>query len=134
MWGETAQTETCASCADGSAKYLRQYNWDDHTYYIWDAGYSNIKHWCAYIPGVGVAGVRYAFENDQEEYYDVVLNQASNKQRYRYLGYFETFPNSGGILGLTNACVSGYSCDGRRVYWDKIKLTTGSGSTHNCSP
>ena len=115
------------NCANNNALYTHQdigIPGYPFTLAFWIPGANNVKSFCAYTPGIGVAGVRYRFENNQGEIYDVKLNQANNQNSYRYLGYLENSSNTGAKLSLTSSCVSGFACDGRKVYWDKILYTT----------
>ncbi len=131
-WGPL-HSHTCSNCANGSAYRVQQYSWEDTAYDYWYPGVGGIKEWCAYTPGVGVAGVRYYMDTNGTEHYSVVLNQANRQNTYRYLGNFTNTSNTGGQLSLLNSCVTGYACDGRYVYWDKIKYTTFP-TLSNCGP
>ncbi|GAB4580606.1 MAG: hypothetical protein Fur0022_33480 [Anaerolineales bacterium] len=122
-----AATGCTNKCANNNAKYTKQAGFDNNypwTFAYWRPGVSNVKSFCAYTPGIGVAGVQYSFLDDQDELYYVVLNQAYHKNSYRYLGYLELSSNTGAELWLSSSCVSGFACDGRNVYWDKILYTT----------
>ncbi len=131
---QNKQTLSSASCAGGYCGTLTQPTGGaGNTIYEWNMGTSNvgnIYHWCAYIPStIPTAASRYVITELNHTYlWDVLVNQSAHKGQYVYLG-FSDYPNQSPAdtskrPSLDNACQSGYSCDGRKVYFDTIKYTT----------
>lgn len=129
---QTKQTLTSASCAGGYCGTLTQPTGGAvDTYYAWNMGTSNVNniyYWCAYIPTtLPTAAVRYdVWEKSTTYYWYVLVNQANHKGKNVYLG-FSDHPNINDASKypvLRNQCLSGYACDGRKIYFDTIKYTT----------
>jgi|GEM_PF-2038865 len=131
---QNKQTLPSASCAGSYCGTLTQPTGGaGNTIYEWNMGTSNVSniyHWCAYIPTtIPTAASRYVISELSHTYsWDVLVNQSNFKGKFVYLG-FSDYPNQSPAdiskrPGLDNACQSGYSCDGRKVYFDTIRYTT----------
>ena len=131
---QTKQTLSSASCAGGYCGTLTQPTGGaGNTIYEWNMGTTNVNniyHWCAYIPTtIPTAAGRYVISELNHTYsWAVLVNQSTHKGQYVYLG-FSDYPNQSPAdtskrPALDNTCLSGYSCDGRKVYFDTIKYTT----------
>jgi hypothetical protein len=132
---QNKQTLSSASCAGGYCGTLTQPTGGaGNTIYEWNMGTSNvgnIYHWCAYIPAtIPTAASRYTITELNHTYlWQVLVNQSTHKGQYVYLGFSDYMPSPADTSkrpSLDNACLSGYACDGRKVYFDTIKYTTGS--------
>ena len=85
-------TLASASCIGGYCAYLTQVSLpQNQTIYAWNMGttnVSNIYDWCAYIPSIATAAVRYdVFEKNQTWFWNVLVNQANHQGQYVYLGF-----------------------------------------------
>lgn len=117
---------TTSTCQDGNAKYTNQSGSTTTTtaWGQWDTAADNVSDWYTYIPNLSGdwAAVKYSISNSRYELYYTTVNQNNWKGSYVYLGNFELFPSTSARMGLPNKCVSGFACDGRRLYYDKSKF------------
>lgn len=122
----TPTQQTTSSCYGGTCKYMYQ-NTSNPATWRWSYTRANIYNWYVYRPYTGQAAARYWWLTHGQGANDswfVVVNQATSKGSWAYLGYSDDLPNSYGELRLSNQCVSGYWCGGLKVYWDNMKYTT----------
>jgi len=117
-----------SSCYGGACKYMYQ-DTVDPALWRWEYTRANVYKWYVYRPYTGEAAARYWWLTYQSgrgirDDWIVIVNQATNKGTWAYLGYSDYLPNSYGELRFSNQCVPGYWCGGLRVYWDDMRYTT----------
>jgi len=135
----TISTISSSACLDTYCGRLPQaVSSSNDTYYAWNMGSSNVTNiydWCAWTPSIANAGVRYdIWEKSQSYYWYVLVNTANHHGQYVYLG-FSDYPNIGDASKFPlerNQCQAGYACDGRYVYWDRIRYTTYPTRNQSC--
>ena len=115
-----------STCVNSNAKYTNQSTGGETAYGNWYTSTDNVLEWYTYIPNLSGdwAGVKYTISNSYpaNETYQTTVNQNNWKGSYVYLGDFD-FNSPSSQMRLPNTCVSGYACDGRRLYFDNSQYS-----------
>ena len=112
-----------STCLDTNAKFTNQStNGSVTAYGKWNTETDNVSQWYTFIPNLSGdwAAVKYEIKNSPSEDYFTTVNQNNWKGSYVNLGTY-SLSSTWSQIYLPNTCVTGYSCDGRRLYFDKSK-------------